>query len=75
MTNDLNNKYVRQDVFNVIMKGIDEKLENIHQDLEEIKTSKNNLNWRLILIFAVLALGGGGVGSGVFAKLLEALAK
>lgn len=75
MQNDLNHKYVRQDVFNVIMKGIEEKLEDINRNLEEIKTSKNSLNWRLILIFAVLALGGGGVGSGVFSKLLEALAK
>ena len=76
MAEDLNGKYVRKDIFELTMDGINEKLDRIEKSVDSIKKNGNgSLNLKTILIIVAIATGAGGGGFAGIDKLLESFAK
>lgn len=80
MAEDLNGKYVRQDVFDEIMKRVEDRFVTIDGKLDDIqdvlkKNGNGKINIKYILIIAAVALGSGGTGWAAVKQILEALSK
>jgi len=78
MAEDLNGKYVRQDVFDQIMKRMDDKFDSINGKLDDIqvalkKNGNGKLNMKFYVILAVIMVGSTSAGAGIIPKLLELL--
>lgn len=81
MAEDLNGKYVRQDVItekfdNIMLRftHFDERLDKIEEAMEKQKERSWQSGWRFATLLVSCICGGGTVGGGIV-KLLELIPK